>query len=290
MQVTVEYRRRPSALAYMARAFHRSRPFEVAAGFPAVRVLWRDVRVDRGELAAFTALTGLRAQRWVPLLYPHVTGFRLLMSLLTHPAWPLPIWRALQVRNHLVQHRPIEIQGTFGLQTSVGEQRVLERGLEVDLCTQARVGDDVAWESIVTFYYRGRFGAPGMPSPLAQAPEPGEEEVARWHTQRGAGLPFGRLTGDYNGIHLWSPYARLFGFPRAFHHPQLVLGQCMARLPDPGPERPQRLDAWLKGPVFYGADVVLRGRSHSDAFPFGLFAGGDARPAIVGCWSTVGTD
>jgi hypothetical protein len=195
MQVTVEYRRRPSALAYMARAFHRSRPFEVAAGFPAVRVLWRDVRVDRGELAAFTALTGLRAQRWVPLLYPHVTGFRLLMSLLTHPAWPLPIWRALQVRNHLVQHRPIEIQGTFGLQTSVGEQRVLERGLEVDLCTQARVGDDVAWESIVTFYYRGRFGAPGMPSPLAQAPEPGEEEVARWHTQRGPGCRSGASPG-----------------------------------------------------------------------------------------------
>ena len=290
MQLNVDYRRRPSALAYMARALHRAGAFDAAAGFPAVRVAWRDVRIDRGELAAFTALTGLRAQRWLPLLYPHVAGFRLLMALLTHPAWPLPIWRALQVRNRLTQQRPLGVDEAFDLLTSIGEQRVVERGLEVDLCTQARVGGDVAWASVVTFYYRGRFGAPGTPSPLARAPEPAGEELARWRAAAGGGVRFGRLTGDYNGIHLWAPYARRFGFARAFLHPQRVLAQCMARVPGPGAQQPQRLDAWLKGPVCYGAEVVLRGHTQTDATTFGAFADGDPRPAIVGCWSALAQD
>lgn len=285
MPLTVEYRRRPSALAYMARALHRSPAFAVAAGFPRLRLVWRNVRIDAGDLAVFTALTGLRTPGSVPLLYPHVAGFRLLMALLTHPAWPLPIWRALQVRNHLVQQRPLEIGQPFDLHTGVGPQRVVDKGLEVDLLTQARVRGHVVWTSAVTFYYRGRFGQAGAPPPLARAPEPGPAAIAQWRTQHGGGVPFGRLTGDYNGIHLWSPYARLFGFPRAFQHPQRVLGQCMARLPDPGADRPQRLDAWLKGPVCCGAEVVLRGRSQPDGTTFGLFADGDARPAIVGCWS-----
>jgi hypothetical protein len=290
MLLTIEYRRRPSALAYMARAFHRSPAFDVTGGFPGLRLVWRNLRIDRSELAVFTALTGLRAPGSVPLLYPHVAGFRLLMSLLTHPAWPLPIWRALQVRNHLLQQRPLEIGQPFDLHTSVGQQRMVDKGLEVDLLTQARVRDFVVWTSVVTVYYRGRFGQAGASPPLARAPDPGQDAISQWRTQHGGGVPFGRLTGDYNGIHLWSPYARLFGFSRAFQHPQRVLGQCMARLPDPGADRPQRLDAWLKGPVCYGAEVVLRGRSQRDATTFGLFADGDPRPAIVGCWSPVTDD
>src|SRR6185369_10158497 len=39
-----------------------------------------------------------------PVLFPQVVGFRLQMALLTHPAYPLPIWTALQVRNRLVRH------------------------------------------------------------------------------------------------------------------------------------------------------------------------------------------
>jgi hypothetical protein len=43
---------------------------------------------------------------------------------------------------------------------------------------------------------------------------------------------------------------------------------------------PIRLDAWLKGPVYYGAKVALRARG--DRSEFALFAEGDERPAILG--------
>lgn len=289
MTTVVEFQRRPSALAYMLGALHRAAPDRVA-GLPPLRFLWHGMRIERDEVARFAALTGLAASGCVPVLYLHTLGFRLSMALLTRRAWPLPIWGALQVRNHLVQHRPIVVGAVLELETRVAGHRVLEKGIEVDLHTTARPDDRPAWESVATFYYRGRFGEAGPASPLARAPATGEQELARWRTADGVGLRFGRLTGDYNGIHLWTPYARMSGFRRAFHHPQLVLGQCLARLPALDPESPQRLDAWLKGPVFYRSEVVLRGTAAAQATVFGLFADGDPRPAIVGRWSAAAED
>jgi len=134
-----------------------------------------------------------------------------------------------------------------------------------------------------------RSGATGVSStdssaPLARSPEVDGPEAARWHVPSGVGWRFARLTGVYNGIHWVNAYARLFGFRSAFHHPQLVLGQCLARLSPPARGR-QRLDAWLKGPVFYDTDVTLRAATGADGVRFAVSMQGEARPSIVGRWS-----
>jgi len=63
-----------------------------------------------------------------------------------------------------------------------------------------------------------------------------------------------------------------------------VLGQCLAHLPAPDPERPQRLDAWLKGPVFYDCDVALHASQDADGTVFGLIPDGEDRPSMLGRW------
>lgn len=288
MELTIQYRSRPSALVYMARAMRAAPRWNDRSVWPELQLVWRGVRVSPRELAAFGELTGLRPEASLPMLVPHVIGFRLQMALLTHAAWPLPIWGALQIRNRLVQHRPLPADAVFDLRTLPVARRVVERGLEVDVRTTAEQAGAVAWESVVTFYYRGRFGEPGEPPPEAVAPEPGDQEVARWAAEPGGGLRFGRLTGDYNGIHLAAAYARRFGFARAFLHPQRVLGECLARLPGPRASQPQALQAWLKGPVYYGAPVVLRARRDDGATAFALALEGDGRPAIIGRWAALG--
>ncbi|MDP2627403.1 MAG: MaoC/PaaZ C-terminal domain-containing protein [Candidatus Rokubacteria bacterium] len=281
----LEFDRRPSTTAYMVRALYPSAGLRKAGGFPPVRATWRRHRIDPGDLAEFLRLTGLRADQGLPILYPNVFGFRLHMVILTHPAFPLPIWGALQIRNHLRQYRPIPQDAVLDLETSVAGHRVLEKGVEVDLHACVRHRDDLVWESLNVFYYRGRFGAAGPPSPLATAPAVADAVADRWRTSSGVGWRFARLTGDYNGIHWWSRYARLFGFRGAFHHPQLVLGQSMARLSPPASDPVQRLDSWLKGPVYYNSDVTLHAAAGRDVLTFALVPGGEERPAILGRWS-----
>jgi hypothetical protein len=233
-EIRVEFSRRPSAAAYTLRTLAPPPGPKGTADFPPTRAIWRGHRIDRRHLADFLRFAGLRYDRDLPMLYPHVFGFPLQMVILMHPAFPIRPWRVLQIRNHLLQHRPIPDDSVLDIDTSVAGRRILAKGVEVDLHTTVRVRDERMWESLNTFYYRGRYGEADPVPQTARAPEIGGVVVDRWRPRTGTGWRMGGFTGDYNGIHCWSWYAGMFGFPRALHHPQLILGQCMARLPIPG--------------------------------------------------------
>jgi hypothetical protein len=267
----------PSALRFMARAFLPSRGLREGAA-PTIVQRWSRAPLGGARLSAFARATGL-ASGDAPILYPHVLGFRLHMAVLTHPAFPLPIWNALQIRNRFVAHARLDPDALYTLETRSGAWRNVEKGVEIDLTTRLTRGEGVDWESVVTFFYRGRPRGPIEPAPtspdLADA-----EPLARFRAPRGGGRAFGGLTGDYNGIHLWGTYARRFGFRAAFLHPARATGLCLARLPAPSPAT--TLDVWIKGPVYYGAEAKLVAARDAAGCRFGLCLDGDDRPAIAG--------
>lgn len=277
----LEFAARPSATLFMARALVPSPGFDQAAGVPSISAHWRGHRADPRELRDFLALSGLPESGLLPLLYPHTISFPLQMAVLTHPRFPMPIWRVLQVRNRLLQLAPLATDMVLDLKVVVAGQRILDKGAEVDLRVEARTDGQLVWEGLNTFYARGRFGAATDAQPPA-APVADQNLVAAWRMPTGGGGRFGKLSGDYNPIHLMSWYARRHGFRRALFHPQRVLGQCLAHLPAPDPARPQRLDAWLKGPVYYGSQVTLRATRNDADSIFGLNMQDEPRPAIVG--------
>lgn len=276
--IRLDYRARPSALAFMARAVRPSPG--LARGVPAISAHWRH-RPDAAEVARFHALSGLPEGDTLPLLYLHTIVFPLQMAILTQPAFPLPIWRMLQIRNRIVQHAPLARDAELDIAVGIAGHRILDKGAEFDLHAVVRSGGTVVWEGLNTFYARGRFGAPtadGVPA----APKVSPGDTARWRMPVGGGWQYGGLSGDYNPLHLWSGYARKHGFARSFFHPQRVLGECLARLPRAETGLPLRLDAWIKGPVFYGAPVKMRSESGADGAVFALHVNEDERPAIVG--------
>lgn len=276
---TLEYERRPSALATMLRAFLPGRRH--VRGDTGLAARWRGHRADERELRDFLRLTGLPEGEDLPLLYPHTFGFPLSMAVLTHPSFPVPIWRVLQTRNRIVQHRAIARGQRLDLEVRHSATRVITKGLELDLHTTVLAEGVLAWQSLVTFLARGRFGPPEEPGPTPQAPRDTGRLLTRWTMADDAHLRFGRFTGDYNGIHTSDWYARRLGFASALYHPSRVLGQCLARLPAVGAGVPVRLEVWLKGPVPHGASVELHARSDGDGDTFALFAEPE-RPSIVG--------
>lgn len=289
--VRLAYPRRPSAVPYMVRAMLPVRRHIDLS--PALGAEWRGHRVDPRELAEFNRITGAATTVTLPLLYPHVFGFRLVMAILTHPKFPVPIWGVLQTRNRLVQHRPIRVDDALDFETRVLQGRAVPKGAEFDLHTRVRVGGALAWESHLTFYTRGRFGEPAATAAPVAVPTDFGPSIAEWTMADAHHWSFGRYTGDYNGIHFWDAYARRLGFPRALYHPPRVVGECLSHLSRAGVlgrvnddvGARQELEAWLKGPVPHGAHVRLHATSaeHPSACSFALYAE-DARPAIVGRW------
>lgn len=279
-KLELEYEERPSVVAYMLRALYPA-TFRTSPPFPPLRARWRASRPDPARLARFLELTGLEAARGLPLLYPQVITFPLQMVILTHPSLPLPVWKVLQIRNSLLRHRIVPVDAALDAEAAVVGQRVLEKGMELDLHVAVRAGEALVWEGLTTYYYRGRFGMPGPGAPLPAIPTDTGKEVARWRTEDGGGFRFSGVSGDTNGIHYWNAYARLLGFKGAIHHPHALVGRCLARLPEPVSSA-QRLDLWLKGPVYYGSEVSLASRSEEVGVAFSLAVQGSGRPALLG--------
>ncbi|WP_322517676.1 acyl dehydratase [Rhodopseudomonas palustris] len=259
-------------------------------GFPEFSFIWRDYRIDRQALGVLQRLAGgddAATTERLLLLAPHVTGFRLTLAMLMHPRWPLPIWRALQLRNRLIRRGEIKVAYPSDLIARATAWRVHDKGIELDIHAQLLQGDDCPWESITTFYYRGRFAplfvhgaaeGAAFASPSVDATLP---PVAHWNVEGHRRLRWARLTGDANPLHLLDAYAQRTGFAAASAHPQRIAAQCLGHLAQPQ-KPPQQLDLWLKGPVYYGRAVTLRQAAGDDGDAFALWVDGDERPAMVG--------
>ncbi|ABD06809.1 conserved hypothetical protein [Rhodopseudomonas palustris HaA2] len=280
----------PSLPAMGLGALWPSSGWHAEQGFPEFSFIWRDYRISRQALDVLQRLAGrnddVTTERLL-LLAPHVTGFRLTLAMLMHPRWPIPIWRALQLRNRMIRHGDVKVAFPSDLIARAIAWRVHGKGIELDVHARLLQGADCPWESITTFYYRGRFtplfsrgAADGAPS-ASPVVDPALPPVAHWTVEGGQRLRFTRLTGDTNPLHLLDAYARRAGFAAASAHPQRIAAQCLGHLA-PTQAPPRQLDLWLKGPVYYGRAVTLRQAAGDDGDDFALWVDGDERPAMVG--------
>ncbi|MDP2824775.1 MAG: MaoC family dehydratase [Sulfuritalea sp.] len=284
--IRLEYRAQPSLLAFVSQVWRPSHGFSGDGKLPDIQAQWRGQRASPRQLADYFGLSGLPAGEQISILYPHTVSFPMLMAVLSHPAFPLPIWKVLQVRNRLTQHEPIAPDAVLDFTVRTGERRVLEKGVEMDIHVTAETGGRIVWEGVNTFYARGRFGTVGAAEAAApSSPAVAGEARADWQMPAHGCWRYGRLSGDINPLHMNNWYARRSGYAGAFAHPQRVIGQCLGHL---GTARhaPMQLETWIKGPVFYGARVSLRAESQSTEQLFALHVEDDARPAIVGRFVT----
>ena len=277
--IRLEYRAKPSALRFVSNLARPSPGFADDGQLPDIQAHWPGHRASRREIADFFELSGLPDRGHASILYPHTVSFPMLMAVLSHPAFPLPIWRVLQVRNRMIQHEPIAPDAVFDFTVRTGERRLLEKGVEMDLRVEARKEGRVVWEAVNTFYARGRFGE-ARAEPAA-SPGVGGAPATEWRMPAHGRWRYGQLSGDFNPLHMSDWYARRAGYAGAFTHPQRAIGQCLGHL-DAAHHAPMQLDTWIKGPVFYDAKVSLRSESRPAGSVFALHVDDDARPAIVG--------
>ncbi len=272
--VSLEFNHVPSAARYMALALRPKRLAGNEIEPPRIRAVWRDFvpAAYLPERSGFVHPIGLQA-----------AGLRLMMAILTCPSFPLPIWRLLQVRNRIVQHRSCAPSERLQVSAAVAAMRTVEKGIEFDLEVKFTSAQAPLLESVNTFYARGGFSAAGpVEIPAIPQPEPPHHASASWSLPRRGAFAYGRLTGDYNGVHWSNRYAKLLGFSSAFAHPHRVLTEILNRVPGFSASAPLQIQAWYKGPVYYGEEVELATAAEAGGTTFALRLRNDPRPAILG--------
>ncbi|WP_328894652.1 MaoC family dehydratase [Streptomyces sp. NBC_00236] len=248
----------PSLLLSLARGAVTS-PFKRAgrpdATLPPDRHHRPAAPIAPGPLAAYRRICAFPETGPLPATYPHVLAFPLAMRLMTGRRFPLPVTGLVHTWIEITAHRVLH--PTDLLELTVYAERLTphRRGTEVTVVTEARLADELVWESRSGYLSRH---ATRTETTSAPAPEPALPAVTDWRLPAGLGRRYGAASGDRNPIHLYPLTARLFGFPRAIAHGMWTVARCLAEAPQPHGAHSVRADfrapVLLPGTVTYASD------------------------------------
>jgi acyl dehydratase len=216
------------------------------------------LRIDLGKLAAYERACGFGVGAdELPITYPHVLGFPLVMRLMSERAFPLPLLGLVHTSIGITRRKATAATGEYELAVYVDELAPHRRGTEAVVVTEMRAGGEVVWESRSTYLARHRTSAGSAGGPAAPAERKPLPVVAEWALAGDVGRRYGAASGDRNPIHLHPLTARLFGFPRAIAHGMWTVARCLSEhgAPQAAVVRAKfRAPVLLPGTVSYGAE------------------------------------
>lgn len=203
---------------------------------PSRSVTVSELPIDRANVAAYAALTGLRYGNDVPLTYPFALTFPCVMSLLTGFDFPFSAMGSVHVENHITRHRPIAVTDSVGVRVHAENLREHRKGLLVDVVTDVSVGTDIAWHQVTTFLHQQRTSLSDEPKPPPQKQAKLPPPSALLRVSPGQIRRYAAVGGDHNPIHTSPIAAKLFGFPTVIAHGMFgaaaILANIEARIPD----------------------------------------------------------
>jgi hypothetical protein len=234
-------------------------PFVAGGGgaVPEDLVLERgDIAVDRDHLARFARVCGFGLGDALPVPYPHMLAFPLMLRLMADGRFPFGAVGLVHLANRIEQRRAIDAGETLGVRVWAGALREHPKGRAFDLHAEVAAGDEPVWSEVSTMLRRGGGSGGGGGEPPAGASLP---EVAQWSLPGDLGRRYAAVSGDPNPIHLHPLSARLFGFPRAIAHGMWTKARALAQLGAAVPGA-VTVDVTFRRPILLPARVTFAAR------------------------------
>lgn len=197
-----------------------------------VQVRRPNARVHLTQLAAYNKACGFVLRDVLPATYLHVLVFPLQVALMVDRRFPLALAGLVHVRNRIVQHRPVDAAELLNLRSSARALRPNEKGAQVELVGEVRVGNELVWEGFSTYLSRGA-SVPGEIAPEETVTADlgsGAPAQAVWDVPGDMGRRYAAVSGDVNPMHLSSLAAKAFGYPRALVHGMWTKAHALAAI------------------------------------------------------------
>ena len=223
------------------------------------------------DVSAYAKVCGFPLRDSLPVTYPHVLAFPLHMAVMADGSFPFGAVGLVHLENRIVQHRPIGVAEEIELIVRPTPLRPHRSGRTFSLLTEARVGDELAWESESTMLRRGQgdASAPGPPIGAQEQtraaegfePIPEDEFVAsaEWRLGGDLGRRYAAVSGDRNPIHMHSLTAKPLGFPAAIAHGMWSKARALAALDSRTPDSFEAFVRFRK-PILLPAKVEFGSR------------------------------
>lgn len=214
------------------------------------------VVLDSAHIARYAGICGFRAEHGVPVTYPQLLVFPLVMAFFSSPECPWPGLGTVHLANSIEQRRRLRAGDALRVELRSGELIAHEKGQAFTLLMNILRGDDVVWKGTQTLLRLG-VGNPAGPAYASglnsDAPL---SRQADFSAASDIGRRYGRVSGDRNPIHLSMLSARLFGFRRAIAHGLWIKARALSALM-PAPVAQAKVAVEFKTPLFLPARASL---------------------------------
>ncbi|NLV78119.1 MAG: dehydratase [Rhodococcus sp.] len=228
----------PSILDVYGRAVVSALPVVGASGgsLPDDVLTLRGYRVDADNLAEYTKVCGLRFGDTLPLTYPFVLAFPIVMKLMVSKGFPFAAMGSVHAENTIEQVRPISVTEPLDFRVHAENMREHRKGILVDVVTSVNVGRETVWRQTSTFLNQQRTSLSGQPKPEPERADVPPVPTSTLRVDRKTIDRYAAVSGDRNPIHVSTLGARAFGFPKTIAHGMwsaaAALSAVEGRIPD----------------------------------------------------------
>ncbi len=215
----------PSALDTYSRAvtamlpgIGKSGPVRPDAAVPDTVYRYTTPFTDFNRLQEYCRTAGLQLGNNLPLTYPFVLQFPLVMKLMTSKEFPFSAVGSVHVENRIRRYRQIPVTEHLTISTQAGNLREHRKGLLIDVTSTFEAGGELVCEQVGTFLSQQRTSlsdAERGPAPKEGTPPPPDAVLS---VNLGQIRNYAAASGDRNPIHMGNLPAKAFGFPRAIAH------------------------------------------------------------------------
>ncbi|MFG1790453.1 MaoC family dehydratase [Nocardia sp. NPDC049149] len=193
------------------------------------------LKVDPDHLAAYCRATGLRFNDALPLTYPFVLTFPIVMQLVVQRDFPFVAVGAVHANNVIERTRDISVSEPLDIKSHIENLREHPKGLLVDAITEISVGRELVWRQVTTFLHQQRTSLSGGPKPEPKPDEVPPPPLRTWRVDQKTINQYASASGDHNPIHTSGLGAKAFGFQKPIAHGMWsaahILGTIEGRVP-----------------------------------------------------------
>ncbi len=216
---------------------------------PRCELVLPKVVLDAQHIARYGALCGFSPSQGVPLIYPQMLTFPLVMAYINSDACPWPALGTVHLANSIEQHRQLHAGDTVRVELSAGQLFSHEKGQGYTLDLRILRGDELVWsatQSLLRVGVKETSGAPFASQLVGDAELSCQTEFS---ASADIGRRYGAVSGDRNPIHLTALTARLFGFKRAIAHGMWTKARALSYLLPAEPLDRARVAVEFKTPL-----------------------------------------
>lgn len=187
------------------------------------------VKIKVPELAAYNAATGLRLRNELPITYPYVLSFPIVMKILTASDSPVNAVGLVHLTNRIEQTRDLTVDDVLDIRVHAENLRPHTKGVLLDVVTVVSVDGEDVWKQTSGFLSKGAKLSSSSPYKDKQPTdgrilEPVEfneydaTPSAKFRVTPADIQEYAQASGDKNPIHVSSVGAKAFGFPAVIAH------------------------------------------------------------------------